>query len=125
MHLELMSCCKRNDLTTGLLSFPNPGKGENCFVSASPVPVTKRMSISNTSGSRCRMSSPKQNTETSAMKKALHRWINFKCSSPASSLKRKKKNIFVIFTIRMAVAGISVSNVIVRDKLFCSHVYRI
>lgn len=73
-YLELMSCCKRNDLTTGLLSVPNSGNGENSFVSRVDCdPVTNRMSISNISGSKSRTSSPKQNTDTISMKNALQR----------------------------------------------------
>ena len=86
-HLELISCCKRNDLTTGLLSAPNSGKIENSLVApAECALVTYLMSISNTSGSKLRTSSPKQNSDTISMKNALQRWINLACISGSSFL---------------------------------------
>ena len=72
-HLELIRCCKRNDLTIGLASIPKLGNGEKAFVSVNSSPIAYRMSISNTSGSNLAISSPKQNTETISMKNALQR----------------------------------------------------
>lgn len=86
-HLELISCCKRKDLTTGMLSPPNSGKVENSLVApAECSPVTYLMSISNTSGSNLRTPSPKQNSDTISMKNVLQRWINLACISGSSFL---------------------------------------
>ena len=86
-HLELISCCKRKDLTTGMLSPPNSGKVENSLVApAECSPVTYLMSISNTSGSNLRTPSPKQNSDTISMKNVLQRWINLACISRSSFL---------------------------------------
>ena len=63
-----------NDLTTGLLSAPNSGKGENSLIAlAEWAPVTCLMSISNTSGSKLRRPYPKQNSDTIFMKNVLQR----------------------------------------------------
>lgn len=75
-HLELIRCCRRNDLTTGLLSIPNLGNGEKGFVPSNSSPTAYCMSISNTSGSSFWLSSPKQNTETMSTKNPLQRWRN-------------------------------------------------
>ena len=76
-----------NDLTTGLLSAPNSGKGENSLIAlAEWAPVTCLMSISNTSGSKLRRPYPKQNGDTIFMKNVLQRWINLACISGSSFL---------------------------------------
>ena len=38
-NLELIRCCRRNDLTTGLLSIPNLGNGEKGFVPSNSSPT--------------------------------------------------------------------------------------